>query len=124
MNGLKRKNSQGWDPEPKKEKSKAKCRQTGNNHQSYQDSPDTEHPTRWWTAHRRRRTIQCLNPGSAAVEVHRRGHRDPCLDAEAAWIQKIVEIPQLQHTEEKVDITAESSEVSVDAAGSAQREAG
>ena len=62
--------------------------------------------------------------GSSAVAVHRRQYRDPCLDAEAAWIQKIVEIPQLQYTDEKVDTTVESSEVSVDAAGPVQREAG
>ena len=38
-------------------------------------------------------------------------------DAEAARIQKIVDVPQLQFTDEKVDITAESSEDSVDDAG-------
>ena len=65
-----------------------------------------------------------LKLGSSAVAVHRRGHRDPCLEAEAARIQKIVEIPQSQCTDEKVDIIAESSEASVDAAGSVQREAG
>ena len=75
-------------------------------------------------AHRPRQSRQRLKLGSSAVAVHRRGHRDACLDAEGARIQKIVEIPQLQYTEVKVDITSESSEVSVDAAGSVQREAG
>ena len=32
-------------------------------------------------------------------------------------MQKIVEIPELQYTDEKVDFIAESSEDSVDAAG-------
>ena len=55
---------------------------------------------------------------SSAVAVHRWGQRDPCLDAEAAQIQKMVEIPQEQYTDEKVDITAESPEDSADDAGS------
>ena len=74
-------------------------------------------------AQRRRRTRQCSTLGSSAVAVHRRGPRDPRLDAEADWIQKIVEIPQLKYTDEKVDITAESSEDSVDDAGPVLREA-
>ena len=49
-------------------------------------------------AHRRRQSRQCSKLGSSAFAVHRRGHRDPCLDAEAARIQKIVEIPLLQYT--------------------------
>ena len=40
-----------------------------------------------------------------------------------AWIQKIVEILQLQYTDEKVDISAEGSEDRVDAAGTFQRDA-
>ena len=67
----------------------------------------------------RRRNRQCSTLGSSTVAVHRRGPRDPCL-----WIHKIVEIPQLQYTDEKVDITAESSEDSVDDAGPVLREAG
>ena len=54
-------------------------------------------------AHRPRQSRQRSKIGSSPVAVHRRGHRDPCLDAEAAWIQKIVEIPQLQFMDEKVD---------------------
>ena len=69
-------------------------------------------------AQKRQQSKQYLKLGSSAFAVHRRGHRDPCLGAEANWIQKIVEIPQLHYTEEKVDITAESSENSVNDAGS------
>ena len=135
-------------PEPKKEKNEANCWQTEQLafRQSYRkqpsvvvcDSPDTVHSTRSWrrqvlrnakfpllrAAHSRRRNRQCSKLGSSAVAVHRRGHRDACLDAEAARIQKIVEIPQLQYTDEKADITAESSEDSVDAASSVLRKAG
>ena len=132
----KTKTARDGTPEPKKHI--ANCRQTesnqpsvkdtGNNHQSYQDPPDTVRRNTKFplfkAAHRPRQSRQHVKLGSSAVAVHRRGHRDPCLDAEAAWIQKIVEILQLQYTDEKVDITAESSEVSVDAAGSVQREAG
>ena len=39
-------------------------------------------------------------------------------------LNKIVEVPQLQYTDEKVDITAESSEDSADDAGPVLREAG
>ena len=55
---------------------------------------------------------------------YQRGHQDPCLGAEADRIQKIVEIPQLEYTDEKVDITAESSEDSADDAGPVHRETG
>ena len=71
-------------------------------------------------AHRPRQSRQRLKLGSSAVAVHR---QDPCLDAEATWIQRIVEIPQLQYTDENVDISTESSEDRVDAAGAFQREA-
>ena len=56
-------------------------------------------------AHRPRQSRQRLKLGSSAVAFRLQGHRDRCLDAEAARIQKIVEIPQLQYTDEKVDIT-------------------
>ena len=69
-------------------KSIANCRQRTNNHHSYRGSPDTDHPTRW---QRRWRFRQCSKVGSSAVTVHQGNHRDPCLSAEAHWIQKIVE---------------------------------
>ena len=40
--------------------------------------------------HRRRQSRQRFKLGRSAVAVHRRGHRVPCVDAEAARIQKIV----------------------------------
>ena len=98
--------------------------------------PDTVHSTRSWRRHVRRnakfpffkeaqrhgRTRQYSKLGCSTVAVHRPGPRDPSLGAEADWIQKIVEIPQLQDADEKVDITAENSEDSANAADTSNNE--
>ena len=118
-----KKNSKGWGTRTRERKEhgqlQADRKQSAFRH-SYRkepppasDSPDIEHSTRWWRRqmqrnarfpeHRRRRTRPRSKLVGSAVAVHRRGHRDPCLDAEA------VGIFQLQCTDEKVDITAESS---------------
>ena len=124
MNGLKRKNSQGWDP---KTHEKKRAQPTASR-QEATISRSTIHVRRnakfpfFTAAQRHRRTRQCSKLGCSTVAVHRPGPRDPSLGAEADWIQKIVEIPQLQDTDEKVDITAENSEDTVNAADTSNNE--
>ena len=132
-----KKNSQGWDPKTheKKRAQPTASRQEATISRST-IHPDTVHSTRSWRRHvrrnakfpffkaaqRHRRTRQCSKLGCSTVAVRRPGPRDPSLGAEADWIQKIVEIPQLQDADEKVDITAENSEDSVNAADTSNNE--
>ena len=131
----KKKTASDGTPEPKKEKSTANCRQTesnqpsvketGNNHQPYQD-PQTQ------CTQQDRGDARCGGTLFSLSSKQRTGPDGPdsakSMEAQQSqFIDEGIEIPvsaQLQYTDEKVDITAESSEDSVNAAGTFQREAG
>ena len=85
--------------------SQPSVKQTGNNHQSDRD-PQTQ-ITQQDGRDARQSSTEALTFQTVLkdrnLSSHRGNHRDPCLSAEADWIQKIVEIPPLQCNDEKVE---------------------